>query len=530
MSQASSLVVIVGALVCLSATSFAAPSALKVVGNQIQDATGRTVRLRGVNVPSLDWSPVGENVLQSIDVALGPWNANVIRVPLTQDLWFGSYRGTKSADGGEAYRKLVDSVVQKISNKNCYVLLDLHWSNAGTWGKNVGQHKMPDENSIVFWKDFAARYANNPAVLFDLYNEPFGVTWDVWKNGGAVEEDNGKLTYKSPGMQALLNTVRATGAKNVVIAGGLDWGYDLTGIMSGYALSDKTGNGIVYGSHIYPWKKDWDKHVTPVVAKHPVFVGEVGTKPWEEGHPPHENVYTESWAPEVMAYMDRHKLHWTAWSLHPTANPCLITGWDYTPTAYWGRYVKAALATNAKAPVADKTKVKRRLVVWNGDSAKVGAGWVNPTTSTIRASNESPIKGKAALELKFKDSVHWIGAGWNWLAFKTSPTIGTDITGFTHLSFWIKSKGRTGALQLNLLCNGTVLDTPEHHTDKVMVRDYCPNLFDGEWHQVSIPLKDLKQPVGFDAKHVVELQLGFLVDGSADGSFLFDEIGFEVRA
>jgi hypothetical protein len=338
-----------------------ASEGLRVVGNQLRDSSGNVVRLQGVNVPSLDWSPVGEHVMESIDVAIDKWNSNIVRIPLTQDLWFGYEKGKQSADRGESYRKIVDSIVKRVAEKNCYVLLDLHWSDAGQWGQNVGQHKMPDSNSVAFWKDFAKRYANHPSVLFDLYNEPHSVSWDVWKNGGQVEDQSKGISYRSPGMQAILDTVRSTGAKNIVIAGGLDWGYDLSGIMNGYALSDKIGNGIVYGSHIYPWKKDWDKHVTPVVAMHPVFVGEVGTKPWEEGHPPHENVYTTSWAPEVMAYIEKHQMNWTAWSFHPTANPCIITGWDYMPTAYWGKYVKEALSTRVQSGPEGET------FVWRGD-------------------------------------------------------------------------------------------------------------------------------------------------------------------
>jgi hypothetical protein len=56
-------------------------------------------------------------------------------------------------------------------------------------------------------------------------------------------------------MQALINAVRESGAKNIVLAGGLDWAYDLSGIANGFALDDKGGNGIIYSTHIYPWKK-----------------------------------------------------------------------------------------------------------------------------------------------------------------------------------------------------------------------------------------------------------------------------------
>ena len=57
-------------------------------------------------------------------------------------------------------------------------------------------------------------------------------------------------------MQTLLDTVRSTGAKNVIIAGGLDWAYDMSGFLEGKQLADPTGNGVIYANHAYPFKGD----------------------------------------------------------------------------------------------------------------------------------------------------------------------------------------------------------------------------------------------------------------------------------
>ena len=318
---------------------------LKVEGNRLETLHGTPVRLQGVNIASLEWTSQGEHVLQSLAVAITNWGANIIRLPLAQDRWFG--RAKEQNDGGTAYRKLVQAVVQQAAARQCYILLDLHWSDAGVWGQNIGQHWMPDDNSVAFWEAVASAYANHPAVLFDLYNEPHEVTWEVWRNGGTISEKGDKkaagrrFEYHTPGMQKLLDVCRSQGAKNLIVAGGLDWAYDLSGLMEGYALADPKGNGVAYATHMYPWKKDWDRHVTVALGKYPVFVGEVGCRPGGKEEDP------KTWAPKVLGYIEKHHLHWTAWDLHPKAGPSLIEDWTYMTTPYWGALVKKALCDPA---------------------------------------------------------------------------------------------------------------------------------------------------------------------------------------
>jgi len=111
-----------------------------------------------------------------VGVAIGDWHVNHIRLPLSQDRWFG--KAPEQKDEGKAYRDLVKEIVDLCASKGCYVILDLHWSDTGEWGTNIGQHSMPDKNSLEFWKDLAPVYANHPAVIYDWNYTPtpdFGV-------------------------------------------------------------------------------------------------------------------------------------------------------------------------------------------------------------------------------------------------------------------------------------------------------------------------------------------------------------------
>jgi len=339
--------------ICLAGeTSSNTPAPLKVVGTKIINDKGEPVLLRGVNAACLEWTSDGQgHILKTINVAIKDWHANIVRLPLSQDRWFG--KGPEQTDGGKAYRALVQQAVDTCATQKCYIILDLHWSDCDEWGANIGQHSMPDSNSIAFWQDLAPLYANHPAVLFDLYNEPHDVSWDVWLKGGQItDKPNGwhpgpPKKFHAVGLQQLLDTVRATGAKNVVIAGGLDWAYDFSGILAGRQLSDPKGNGVVYANHCYDNKDDsvevWIKKMEKASAKLPVIVSEFGGTSGPSHVDPSDN-----WLLHVMRALEEHHWSWAAWDLHTSARPNLISDWDYTPTPGFGVYVKKALSSSTK--------------------------------------------------------------------------------------------------------------------------------------------------------------------------------------
>jgi Endoglucanase len=320
------------------------PKELKVSGNRLVDPQGNEVWLQGVNIPSLEWNPRGEQVERATIEAIENWKANVIRLPVKDVYWFGQ---KDSNDGGEAYRNLVDRIIMLAANRGAYVVLDLH------------QYRAPKAEYLEFWKDAATRYKNHPAVLFDLMNEPHGTTWEVWRDGGFVgkrieadqaaflsAEEKKKLEgYESPGMQAMLDAVRSTGAKNIVVVGGLDYAYQLDGIVNGYGLKDDTGNGIMYSCHIYPWKRGWQKYLLDAAEKYPILLGEVGADAKKMEFIPAEHQEDwETWVPDILGLIQKYRLNWTGWCFHPSASPRMLLDKDFTPTPFWGQPAKDALA------------------------------------------------------------------------------------------------------------------------------------------------------------------------------------------
>ncbi|MCW1916203.1 glycoside hydrolase family 5 protein [Luteolibacter sp. GHJ8] len=318
------------------------PKPLKVAGNRLVTPDGKEVWLQGLAIPSMEWSAGGENILKSIEVGIGQWKANCIRLCLGEKFWAGS--GPYQKDGGMAYRQLVEDAVNAVAGKGAYIVLDLH------------AYRAPQQIHAEFWKDVATRYKDHPAVIFELMNEPHDIPWEVWQKGGPVtdkkkggdalaENQQELVSFQSIGMQGLVDVIRATGAKNLIIAGGLDWGYDLSGVLAGHALEDKVGNGIMYSSHVYPWKSDWQGKFLAIAEKYPIFVGEVGADTQRmEFIPPERHEDPATWVPDMLGVIQKHRLNWTAWSFHPKATPRVLLDWDYTPTPFWGVPVKQALA------------------------------------------------------------------------------------------------------------------------------------------------------------------------------------------
>ncbi|MHC5538630.1 hypothetical protein ACYOEI_10445, partial [Singulisphaera rosea] len=114
---------------------------LHVVGTQLQNSAGQAVVLKGVNLAGLESSPMGgvnpaaNNILKSADEALNVWHANLLRVTVYPDFWFGHDEGVhmgEAADGGAAYRNTVSQIVAKASAVNAYVMLTV-------WGSDRGQ-------------------------------------------------------------------------------------------------------------------------------------------------------------------------------------------------------------------------------------------------------------------------------------------------------------------------------------------------------------------------------------------------------
>ena len=183
------------------AHSLAAPLSISIQGNHFVNGSGQTIRLLGVNHPSSEYACVdgfgyNDGHQDAADAAaIASWNADAVRVPLNEDCWLGiNGQPNHSSEPLTAagYRKSVEEYVAGLNAHGLYAILDLHWSAPGSQVA-MEQQPMPDhDHSPAFWESVAATFKGNPAVVFDVFNEPYDPTD---KRSGEDEAPEDKVTW-----------------------------------------------------------------------------------------------------------------------------------------------------------------------------------------------------------------------------------------------------------------------------------------------------------------------------------------------
>lgn len=449
MKRIFTLVVVVMMLACILLPGFTACAEawsevgtsapqLKTLGNEIVNAeTNEEVLLRGVNVPSLATWPVNEHITESLEEVFNNWNANVVRFPVNLTCWNGEYEdnyGYSQNGDPTGYKELIKDTVRRVMAAGKYIIIDLHEFN------NFND-RMKD-----FWAEVAADplYQNNPSVIFNLMNEPTCSAEEVVS-----------------GNQTLIEVVRDAGAKNLIMCGGIDWAYDLRPYLTN-PLVDKgsdsaggtalAGYGIVYDTHIYPMKGDvssWEDRVGQLRKIAPVFVGEFG---WDSSDSTvtgnTQDIYN-GYIPKILDWMDESEempaIGWTAWCLHPASTPKLITSWDFTPTYYFGRFIKNKLTgQEPMEPVPGDANVLFDL----NDLTKTNgaAGYWTNCRFDVTVEAEGGYQGAQA----FKVDHYWgDNALWGGFSAHSIPSGGYDMTGGKYISFLLKGDGNPQRVEIS---------------------------------------------------------------------------------
>ena len=140
------------------------------------------------------------------------------------------------------------------------------------------------------------------------------------------------------GFQSLVNAVRATGATNIIMLGGLAYSNDLSQWLQYKPVDSR--NNLAAAWHVYNFNSCvstscWDSQLAPVAAQVPLVAGEIG-----------ENTCSHGFIDQVMNWFDAKGASylgwtWNAWNC--STGPSLISDYNGTATAF-GQGIKDHLA------------------------------------------------------------------------------------------------------------------------------------------------------------------------------------------
>lgn len=247
---------------------------LQVLNGQLCNEKGQPVQLKGMSIHGLHTCMFTKNTLKFL---VRDWNITVVRVALWTDGYLQNPELMK-----ERMRLLVDKSIEH----GIYVLVDWHILRDG----NPNKHK---ELAKDFFEEMAAAYGKNPNVIYEICNEPNGVSW------------NKEI---KPYAEYIIPAIRAIDPDNIIIVGTDTWGQGVDNA----ANNPLTGSNLMYTLHFYAgshfqWLRDKADYARSKGLA--LFVTEFGlTNAQAAGKLYYEEA--EVW----MKWMNKNKISWCNWS------------------------------------------------------------------------------------------------------------------------------------------------------------------------------------------------------------------------
>lgn len=190
------------------------------------------------------------------------WNLNAVRLPLNPDIW---------QRDGNAYLDRIEQAVKLANAEGLVVNLAAIRNSSG----------LPTEDYAAFWSALAQRIRDYPMLVLTIFARPItshqtgerqAEDWDIWRNGGGLADGT-----KVVGMQALVNTIRASGVQQIIAASAFDDPLDFARFAPEHALDDAN---VIY--EFYPFfdhssaDADRSANLGFVGARYPLYAGEWG--------------------------------------------------------------------------------------------------------------------------------------------------------------------------------------------------------------------------------------------------------------
>ncbi|MDX2020100.1 MAG: glycoside hydrolase family 5 protein [Deltaproteobacteria bacterium] len=265
---------------------------LKVCGTKICSQRGNAVQLKGISSMWLNWENSGyAKNADALKWMRDNWKVKVIRASMGIEP-----AGAYLSNEGKA-RADVQAVIDAAISVGLYVIVD--------WHDHAAQdHK---QQALSFFSDMAAKYGNQPNVLWETFNEPLKVDW---------------TSVLKPYHEAVVGAIRAKDPDNLIILGTPQWSQRVDQAAS----NPVAGTNLLYTLHFYSCSHGAEVRTYGEAAISrgvAVFVTEWGATHADGG------LDGRTCLPEAQTWhdwMNNAGVSWTAWKLddcEPDAS-CLL--------------------------------------------------------------------------------------------------------------------------------------------------------------------------------------------------------------
>ncbi len=247
---------------------------LKLRDGVLVNEAGEPFRLTGASTHGIAWFPeyINANAFRSVR----DFGGNVVRIAMYTDTDNGYFNAT------EYNRMLSEMAIDNAIAMDLYVIVDWHILDDGDPNANL-------DRAITFFDRIASRYKDEPAVIYEVCNEPNGVSWEQIR----------QYAY------AIVPVIRQYSPDALILLGTPEYSSDLSGAMEDPFPDDN----LMYTYHAYAGEHMNADQLAAVSEKIPVFVSEWGIGLDKNGGPALEE------ARVFLDVMKAHNISWCAWSL-----------------------------------------------------------------------------------------------------------------------------------------------------------------------------------------------------------------------
>ncbi|MBO3739027.1 cellulase family glycosylhydrolase [Actinoplanes flavus] len=224
---------------------------LKVCGTKLCNQYGKPIQLRGMSTHGIQWFPSCYTDA-ALDALATDWNSDLFRVSM-----YVQEQGYETNPAGFTTR--VNNLVDEAEQRGMYALIDFHILTPGDPMYNLDRAK-------TFFAQVSARNAAKKNVIYEIANEPNGVSWATIKNYA----------------EQVIPVIRANDPDAVVVVGTRGWsslGVSEGGNSSEIVANPVNASNVMYTFHFYAasHKDNYRAEVERAAASLPLFVTEFGT-------------------------------------------------------------------------------------------------------------------------------------------------------------------------------------------------------------------------------------------------------------